>query len=43
MDELHNCDHIYVFRNGHIVAELTRNELTEEKVLQSSFEEAVPA
>ncbi len=40
MDELSNCDHIYVFRNGRIVAELSRNELTEEKVLQSSFEEA---
>lgn len=40
MDELHNCDHIYVFRNGRIVAELSRTELTEEKVLQSSFEEA---
>ena len=40
MDELNNCDHIYVFRNGRIVAELSRNELTEEKVLQSSFEEA---
>jgi len=43
MDELNNCDHVYVFRNGHIVAELTRNELTEEKVLQSSFEAAVTA
>ena len=41
MDELNNCDHTYVFRNGRIVAELSRNELTEEKVLQSSFEEAV--
>lgn len=40
MDELHNCDHVYVFRNGRIVAELSRTELTEEKVLQSSFEES---
>jgi ribose transport system ATP-binding protein len=43
MDELNNCDHIYVFRNGRIVAELSRTELTEEKVLRSSFEEAVQA
>ena len=40
MDELRHCDHVYVFRNGHIAAELTRSELSEEKVLQSSFEEA---
>ncbi|MBE9557011.1 MAG: sugar ABC transporter ATP-binding protein, partial [Proteobacteria bacterium] len=40
MDELHNCDHVYVFRNGRIVAELSRTELTEEKVLRSSFDEA---
>jgi len=39
-DELKHCDHVYVFRNGAIVADLTRDELTEEKVIQSSFEEA---
>jgi len=39
MDELKNCDHVYVFRNGRIVADLARNELTEEKVLHSSFAE----
>ncbi|TCT10570.1 ABC transporter family protein [Tepidamorphus gemmatus] len=39
MDELKNCDHVYVFRNGRIVADLARHELTEEKVLQSSFTE----
>jgi ribose transport system ATP-binding protein len=38
-DELDNCDRVYVFRNGRIVAELDRSELTEEKVIQSSFEE----
>jgi ribose transport system ATP-binding protein len=38
MDELKHCDHVYVFRNGRVVAELSRSELTEEKVLQSSFE-----
>ena len=40
MDELANCDHVYVFRNGRIVASLARSEMTEEKVLQSSFEDA---
>jgi ribose transport system ATP-binding protein len=39
MDELRHCDQVYVFRNGRIVAELSRDELTEEKVLQSSFAE----
>jgi ribose transport system ATP-binding protein len=39
-DELKKCDHVYVFRNGAIVADLTRDELTEEKVIQSSFTEA---
>ena len=38
MDELKHCEHVYVFRNGKVVAELSRSELTEEKVLQSSFE-----
>jgi ribose transport system ATP-binding protein len=38
MDELKHCDHVYVFRNGGVVADLSRRELTEEKVLQSSFE-----
>ncbi len=39
MDELKNCDHVYVFRNGSIVADVPRSELTEEKVLHSSFAE----
>lgn len=39
MDELNYCDHVYVFRNGQIVADLTKDELTEEKVLHSSFKE----
>jgi len=38
-DELSKCDHVYVFRNGAIVADLTRDELTEERVIQSSFTE----
>ena len=40
MDELNNCDHIYIFRDGKIASELSRGELTEEKVLRSSFEES---
>lgn len=39
MDELNHCDHVYVFRDGTIVADLPRSELTEEKVLHSSFRE----
>jgi ribose transport system ATP-binding protein len=39
-DELDNCDRVYVFRNGRIVANLDRGELTEEKVIQSSFTES---
>ena len=38
-DELDNCDHVYVFRNGRIVADLGRRDLTEEKVIRSSFTE----
>lgn len=38
LEELHNCDHVYVFRNNKIVANLPRNELTEERVLHSSFD-----
>ncbi len=40
MDELNHCDHVYVFRNGQIVADLPRDMLTEERVLHSSFGEA---
>ena len=39
-EELKNCDHVYVFRDGAIVADLKRGELTEERVIQSSFKEA---
>ncbi len=38
MEELENCDHVYVFRNRRIVADLRRGELSEERVIQSSFE-----
>jgi ribose transport system ATP-binding protein len=40
MDELNHCDHIYVFRNGRIVADLPREEMSEQKILQSSFKES---
>ena len=40
MDELANCDHVYVFRNGRIVVDLPQSELSEEKVLHASFEDA---
>jgi ribose transport system ATP-binding protein len=39
-DELEHCDHVYVLRNGRIVADLGRSEVTEEKVIQSSFSDA---
>jgi ribose transport system ATP-binding protein len=40
MEELENCDHVYVFRTNRIVADLGRGELTEERVIHSSFQEA---
>ena len=39
-DELEHCDHVFVFRNGRIVADLGRGDLTEQKVIQSSFQAA---
>ncbi len=39
-DELMHCDRVYVFRNGAIVADLAREDITEEKVIHSSFREA---
>jgi ribose transport system ATP-binding protein len=36
-EELKNCDRVYVFRDGIIVAHLLRAELTEERIIQSSF------
>lgn len=40
IDELRNCDHVYVFRNGIIVDDIPRDELTEARVLSASFHEA---
>lgn len=40
MDEICQCDRVYVFREGAIVAELARGEITEDSVLAASFAEA---
>lgn len=37
-DELRHCDRVYVFREGHIVAELSGSDLTEANILSNSFE-----
>jgi ribose transport system ATP-binding protein len=39
MDELEYCDRVYVFRNSIIVGQLHRDELTEERVIHSSFQD----
>jgi len=39
MDELQHCGHVYVFREGRIVADLPRHAATEEAVLHASFQE----
>jgi ribose transport system ATP-binding protein len=39
MDELVHCDQVYVFRNGRIVGDLHKGEISEERVLQFSFVE----
>ena len=39
MDELRHCDHVYVFRDGAIVADLPRAEMSEKAVLHASFHE----
>jgi ribose transport system ATP-binding protein len=41
MDELEHCHRVYIFRNRKIVAQISRDELTEERVIRSSFQEAV--
>lgn len=38
-DELKNCDHVYVFHDGRIVADLRHDELSEERIIQASFAE----
>ncbi len=36
-EELRNCDHVYVFRHGRIVAELGRAKLNEQQLIRASF------
>lgn len=38
MDEIRNCDRVFVFRDGAISAELEGEQITEENVLAASFE-----
>jgi ribose transport system ATP-binding protein len=38
MDEIRLCDRVYVFRDGVIAAELSGDDITEDKVLEASFE-----
>ena len=40
LDELAYCDHVYIFRDGVIVADLKRGAVNEQSVIQSSFREA---
>jgi len=37
-DELKHCDSVYVFRSGQIVAHLQRGEVTEEAIINASFQ-----
>jgi ribose transport system ATP-binding protein len=39
-DELHHCDRVYVFSNGRVVGELAGEDISEERVVALSFEEA---
>ena len=41
-EELVHCDRIYVFYNGRITDEIEQAELTEERVIRSSFRESAP-
>jgi ribose transport system ATP-binding protein len=39
IEELRHCHRAYVFRNGRIVSEVTRESMTEEQIIAASFEE----
>ena len=39
-DELANCDRVYVFYQGRITDEIARAELSEERVIRSSFQDS---
>jgi ribose transport system ATP-binding protein len=40
IEELRHCHRAYVFRNGRIVSDVTRENMTEEQIIAASFEEA---
>jgi len=40
-DELKHCDHVYVFRDDQIVLDLPSHQLTEQQVIQASFQESI--
>ena len=40
VEELKHCHRAYVFRNGRIVADVTRENMTEEQIIAASFDEA---
>ena len=40
IDELYNCDRVYVFRDGRIVGALDRDQVSEDAVLHLSFADA---
>jgi ribose transport system ATP-binding protein len=42
LEELTYCDHVYVFRDGQAVLDMPRSELSEERILRSSFAEETP-
>jgi ribose transport system ATP-binding protein len=39
LEELENCDHIYVFRHGRIVADFGHGDLSEQQLIDASFRE----
>ena len=39
LEELENCDHIYVFRHGRIVADFAHGDLSEQQLIDASFRE----
>jgi ribose transport system ATP-binding protein len=41
LEELSNCDRLYVFREGRAVIHLTREEIEPSRILQASFGGAV--
>jgi len=43
LEELKNCEHVYVFRNGRIVADLAHDQLSDEELIHSSFSEPAHA